>query len=155
MQYPVGPKGLAGGLFNKKAFSSVCLRFIKSRKFGQSTGRWSNGNVCVVCLYPVLIGCALAVWRWVWCLYNVPAWANCVAYLGRWAMREPDERDKQEQLPTLEPKFSLYQSDKQLLGIILSVICYLKVPTVLSFKYVEYCFYNENNIALVISSMKI
>ena len=87
--------------FNKKAFSSVCLRFIKSRKFGQSTGRWSNGNVCVVCLYPVLIGCALAVWRWVWCLYNVPAWANCVAYLGRWAMREPDERDKQEQLPTL------------------------------------------------------
>ena len=31
----------------------------------------------------------------------VLAWANCVAYLGRWAMREPDERDKQEQLPTL------------------------------------------------------
>ena len=31
--------------------------------------------------------------------YIVQAWANCVAYLGGWAMREPGMRDKQEQIP--------------------------------------------------------
>lgn len=36
---------------------------------------------------------------WLYVFYDILAWANCVAYLGRWAMREPDERDKREQLP--------------------------------------------------------
>lgn len=90
--------GLVGGLFDKMAFSCVYLRSVKSRNLHNPTGRWSNGNVRVVCLCSVQSSaCQRAGGLCI--VYNM-YWRGLTALLileGR-AMREPDRRDKQEQL---------------------------------------------------------